>query len=1067
MVTNTRFFAGLLCLSLCLVAQAPTGQVDGRVFDESGALVPGAVVTITSLETGVNRSVTSAGDGLFSFPSLQAGKYEVRCEAHGFRTVKQAVTVMTGAVATVDMHLQVGQSAEVVTVEALAAQISYDSHSVDGVVNKQQIDSLPLNGRSFLQLAQLQPGVSVSPASVGEYNRQFDVNILGAGSESVRITVDGATVNDAVTGGTQQNFSQEVVQEFQVSSNNFDLSTGITAGGAVNVVTRTGTNDFHGSGYFYFRDHNMAAYPYLQRDPLQPNPFFARRQPGFYFGGPVKKDKLFFFSSYEHTNQRGVYSTDPTDPLFAAFLSNATVPYNSNQFTQRFDYRINDKHTAFLRYSHDGNNTYSPTDNSQPSNWGVNTNYADSGVFSLISAFTPSVVNEFRYSITFWDNKKNTPTASICPAPCFGLGGPQFNIHSVGGFQIGNNASNTPQSRVLRRHIFADNVTKQSGTHSLKMGGEWENQQGTGTYAYAEPGGVVLYAPEDVERYNAYITAVGAGAFAIKIPSSFTTYQDILQLPVAGFATGVGDINQPPSYNRGNADHNHRLHFYAQDTWRMKPNFTLIYGLGWSYETNLLNHDLIKPQYLEPILGANGLGHERHDFNNWSPVLGFAWNLGHDNKTVIRGGAGIYYDTMNIEVRLLERAAIGPLGTGRVLLGDSVFFSTIDQIFGINANLPPPLQVSNFSTFPTVFTGADLVAILPLLRAGAAQQLHQNPTNTDLTVRNINIFKQAPGLDMFVPDFRPPYSQQGGIGIQRQITPDLSVSADFVYRHILRTRIRNADLNHFYSAQGPVIPPCTSATQVMDPAAECSTGEMTFDISGGRSTYKGLLMRVDKRLTRHFSFVASYAFQDLSGYNGIALDSNWFASNGPQMGRQSLTFSGTYQLPWGFEISNITTFGTRGPVQPFIGGGIDLYGDGSGNDQGGVPLPGVGYNQFNISKGTSDLTKAVNAFNQQYGGKTTPIGQPIPMLTVPSNFSWGRNGTSEDFRVTKNFKLFSERWKLKIFGEVFNAFNYANLGGYSFDLTNPVSFGVPTSRAGQVFGSGGPRAFQFGARLEF
>ena len=370
------------------------------------------------------------------------------------------------------------------------------------------------------------------------------------------------------------NFSQEVVQEFQVSSANFDLSTGITAGGAVNVITRSGTNEFHGSGFFYFRDHNMSAYPYLQRDPLQPDPFFARRQPGFYFSGPIKKDKLFFFSSYEHINQRGVYSTEPTDPLFSAFLSNATVPYNSNQFTQRFDYRINEKHSAFLRYSHDGNNAYSPTDNSQPSNWGVNTNYADSGVFSLISAFTPAVVNEFRYSMTFWDNKKNTPTASICPAPCFGLGGPQFSIHSVGGLQIGNNASNTPQSRILRRHIFADNITLQKGAHSLRLGGEWEYQQGTGTYAYAEPGGAVLYSPEDVQAYNSYITSVGLGAYAVKIPSSFTTYQDLLQLPVAGFETGVGDINQPPSYNRGNADHNHRFHFYAQDTWKMKPNPT-------------------------------------------------------------------------------------------------------------------------------------------------------------------------------------------------------------------------------------------------------------------------------------------------------------------------------------------------------------------------------------------------------------------------------------------------------------------------------------------------------------
>src|SRR5215469_16966146 len=276
MLTSKKVYAvlaGTVVLCVCATAQAPTGGVDGRVYDTTGAIIPGAAVTLTNLDTGASRKVAAGPAGVFSFPSLQSGKYEIRGEAPGFRVLMQQVIVQTGAISTVDLHLEVGQSKEVVTVEALSTQLDFDRQTIDGVVNKQQIDSLPLNGRSFLQLAQLQPGVSVSPASIGEYNRQFDVNILGAGSESVRITVDGATVNDAVTGGTQQNFSQEVVQEFQVSEGNFDLSTGITAGGAVNVVTRTGGNDFHGSGYFYFRDHNMSAYPYLQRDPLQPNPF--------------------------------------------------------------------------------------------------------------------------------------------------------------------------------------------------------------------------------------------------------------------------------------------------------------------------------------------------------------------------------------------------------------------------------------------------------------------------------------------------------------------------------------------------------------------------------------------------------------------------------------------------------------------------------------------------------------------------------------------------------------------------------------------------------------------------
>jgi len=1066
MLTTTRSYGVLLCtITICIraIAQAPTGQVDGRVFDASGAVVPGATLTLTNLETSATRKLNSGSDGLFTFPSLQAGKYELRAEATGFRTVVEQVTVQTGANATVDLHMELGQSKEVVTVEALATQLAYDRHTIDGVVTKQQIDDLPLNGRSFLNLAQLQPGVSVSAASIGEYNQQFNVNILGAGSESVRITVDGATVNDSITGGTQQNFSQEVVEEFQISSVNFDLSTGITGGGAVNVVTRTGGNDFHGSGFFYFRDHNMSAYPYLERDPLQPNPFFARRQPGFYLGGPIMKNKLFFFTSYEHINQRGVYSTEPSDPLFAAFLSNATVPYNSNQITTRIDYHINEKHSVFLRYSHDGNNAYSPTDNSQPSNWGVNTNWADSGVLSLTSALTPDKVNEFRYSMTFWSNSKNPPTASQCPQPCFGLGGPQFSLVGISGLQIGNNASNTPQSRLDRRQIFADNFNWQKGSHSLKMGGEYQYEHATGTYAYADPGGAELYSPEIVDYYNSLVPA----PFQIQIPSSFTTYQDLLQLPVAGFETAVGDIAQPPSYNEGRANHNNRFHFYGQDTWKLKPNLTVIYGLAWSAETNLLNYDLTKPAYLEPILGPNGLGPEQHVYHNFSPALGFAWNVGHDNKTVIRGGSGIYYDSMNLEVRLLERAAIGPLGTGRVLLDDSVFFSAIDQTFGINANLPPPLQVSNLSTHPTTFTGADLVAILPQLQAGVSQQLGINPNNTNLAVRNINVFKTAPGEDLFVDNFRPPYSQQASIGIQRQVTSDITVSADFVYRHFLNERIRNTDLNHFYAAEGPVIPACTSTAEALNPAAECSTGVIQFDVSGGRSTYKGLLLRIDKRLSRNFMFVTSYAYQDMNGFNGLALDSDWNASNGPMMGRQALTFSGVWNLPFGFEVSTITTFSSRGPFEPVLSG-LDLYGDGSGNSNtvGSVPLPGAGYNQFGISLNESDLARYVNQFNQQYAGKTTPTGQAIPTVTLPAHYSFGRNFTSEDFRVTKSFHLGTERVKFNVFGEVFNAFNYANLGGYDNNLLDP-GFGQATSRAGQVFGSGGPRAFQVGGRVSF
>src|ERR1039457_7472603 len=162
-------------------------------------------------------------------------------------------------------------SSDLVTVEALAANINYDSNTIEGVVTRQQVDDLPLNGRSFLNLAQLEPGIQVTPANPAQFNAQFSVSVLGGPASRTAITVDGGNVRNPVEGGSGTNFSQEVVQEFQLSSTNFDLSTGITAFGAVNVVTRSGGNDFHGAGYFYFRDNNTAAYPSLDRNPFVAN----------------------------------------------------------------------------------------------------------------------------------------------------------------------------------------------------------------------------------------------------------------------------------------------------------------------------------------------------------------------------------------------------------------------------------------------------------------------------------------------------------------------------------------------------------------------------------------------------------------------------------------------------------------------------------------------------------------------------------------------------------------------------------------------------------------------------
>jgi len=1068
MLNRTRLSVSLLLIAAwggaLGLAQAPVGSLNGTVHDQTGGVMQGATVTVTNKDTGQEHQAVTSADGSFAVSPLPAGNYIVKAGASGFRTLIENATVQVGQVTSVDLVMQVGAASEVVSVQGEAAQIDYDSHTIQGVITRQEIENLPLNGRSFLNLAMLEPGVTVSANSVGQYNRLFDVNILGAdsGNGSVRITVDGATIADSVTGGTQQNFSQEVVQEFQLSSMNLDLATAIGAGGAINIATRGGTNDFHGSVFFFDRDHDFSAYPYLQRDPNEPaSPFFARRQSGFEVGGPVKKDKLFFFSALEHTNQVGVYSAVPSDPLFQQFSSYAASPFHENEISERLDWLINAKNSASLRYSHDGNNGYAPSGGGQlPSDWDVNKNWADSGVFSLTTVVNSTTANEFRYSYTYWSNTNNPPTSAQCPPPCLGLGGPNLSIVGVSNFTIGN-ATNAPQSRVLRRNIFADNVSKQKGTHSMKFGAYWEYQKGTGTYAYAAPAAAVLYSPEIVEGFNQILGSFGLTQ--LPLPSSFNTINDLLQLPVAGFAMGVGDINQPPSWNEGNADHDNILHFYWEDSWRVRPKFSLQYGLAWTYESNALNYDLTKPEYLAPLYGQGGLGNELHQKHNFSPMLGFAWNVGNDNKTVIRGGAGIYYDTINLEERLIERAMLGPAGTGRALLGDSVFFPTISEIYGFG-NLPGPLQPSALSSEPTTFTGAALVNLLPIFYAGAQAELGP-PGNTSLAIRNINVFKT--GEELLAQNFRPPYSEHVSIGVQRELRTDLVLSADFVFRQYLHQIIRDTDLNHYYSAAGPVIPACTG-NEAANPLAECSTGVIQGIISGARSHYTGLLLKANKRFSHRTSGQLSYSYSNQVGYNGLVDDSNWFASVGPQAGHQILTGSMTVDLPWGFTVAGITSFQSVGPIEPFVSG-VDLNGNGAyeAGETGGSPLPGIGYNQLGVNVGKAAVIQAVNEFNQNYAGKTTTSGV-IPTISLPSNWSLPRPFTSQDIRVTKVFKLGSERAKLSLIGECFNVFNIANLGGYSYNLTsNSAGFGQPTSADSNIFGSGGPRAFQFAARFTF
>jgi hypothetical protein len=275
---QSQFLSGFLLLLVCAaatLAQNATGSITGTVTDPNNEVIANAAVTVTNKATGAVRKIATKGEGNYTVENLIPGEYEVRVESQGFITQLQVLLVQVGASTTGNFSMSIGAASQTIEVTGGAPIINTTDTVVGGVVNREAIENLPLNGRSFLSVALLEPGVTVSynaTSGAGNVNNFFQVSVGNAPQSMTLISVDGARVNDRVTGGTSQNFSAETVQEFQIQTNNFDLSSGSVATGAINIVSRTGTNQFHGSGFFFFRDHNMAAFTALRRPTeIQPN----------------------------------------------------------------------------------------------------------------------------------------------------------------------------------------------------------------------------------------------------------------------------------------------------------------------------------------------------------------------------------------------------------------------------------------------------------------------------------------------------------------------------------------------------------------------------------------------------------------------------------------------------------------------------------------------------------------------------------------------------------------------------------------------------------------------------
>ena len=1122
MQTNVKPFRALaitvllMSIGIQAFAQNATGAIKGVVKDPNNAVVTTAVATATSKATGSVRKLNAGSDGVFVFESLQPGDYEVKVEAQGFSTQVQILTVQVGGTTTADFSVSVGATSQTVDVTADAPVINTTDTVVGGIIGRDRVENLPLNGRSFLSIALLEPGVNVTytaTSGAGNPNSFFQVSIGGAPNSMTFITVDGARVNDRVTGGTSQNFSAETVQEFQISTNSFDLSTGTVSAGAVNIVSRTGTNSFHGSAFLFFRDHNMAAFSGFKRPTelnasgapqnllcLNPNsagckaaldPFFVRRQYGATIGGPIKKDKLFFFGNYERNSQVGANVVTFSDSLLFGYNHVAQQPQDGDLIGARIDYTVNQKHTAFFRANLDANDGIAGS--GLESRWITSSNYAYQTQLGVTSVLNATLVNDFRFAYSYFRNRLRQPTLEECtqvagdPALCFGIDGPQINF--FGGLTTGTNV-NVSQDRHPRTFQFTDNVNWTRGSHRVRFGGNYEMQNGHGSWNQNSHGTFSAVAPSTLASANPAIYAALPKSLKPEgLGGPRPTFQELLLLPMSGSVTiGLGDAGQPAPYRYKEILTNHNVRFYGQDAWQAFKGLTLNYGLGWSYESQTFYYDLPDlPKYLVPLIGTDLRGPQKQ-YKNFDPAFGFAWALGNDQKTVFRSSVSLHHISGNVGFYALnQRILFGPAGNG---LQPAVSTALQNPENAVPCNPLVANTCLSFSSPFTNFTVGDMLNYLPtakgLLQAGLPFK------GTDLSVRGVELLKTiqgSQGLDAIYnsDSSRAPYTFQVDVGLQREVMRNLSVSADYVLRRGVGFGAGVSGFDQFFpdinrwnrfngytvsatsgvatpGARNAVIPACSAAQSALartDPrafaAAQCSLGPIQYGLPGILSTYQSLNIKVDKRFSHGFQVGGAYALSRYWTLVSISSLDNFHDGHGISSGnpRHRLTASGIWELPkykggqklvqavlndW--QVSTVIDMRTGTPTSVTLPGTLDIEGDGTFTFR----LPGTTVSSFGYNIDADGIRKLVAQYNGTVAAqKDTPlagipagaqrdaIGTALPYIILPDHFSNSDSFLSHDIRVQRAIRI-RENVKLNLIGEAFNVLNIANLTGFSGTL---------------------------------
>ena len=791
------------------------GSIQGTVTDPTGAVVPNAKVTISNKATGDTTTVTTNASGSYSSGGLFPAEYIVRVEATGFQSVVETITVQVAQTATGSFKLAVGQGSTVVEVQGSTNTINTEQATVQGTISGEQIDNLPINGRNFLDLAQLEPGVQLQDGQAFDPTKAgySSVSINGVFGRTPRIEVDGLDVSDETVCTTTENIAMSSIEEFSISRSSLDLSTELTASGAVNVVTRSGSNAFHGLAFYNFRDERagFANLPGGQDLPFQRNQYGGR------FGGAFIKDKLFFFLDTERIQQNALLAVATGAP-FQALSGGFSSPFRSTQNTARLDWQATPSIRIFYKFTYDWNisnsdafaggySIYSNKDNTPAQAVGIDWN---KGSWS----------NSFRFGYLKFHNiigggTGTTPTPTN-PVPAAEI------VFGDANFASGPNFLAAQQTFQSDKQFKWDG-SKVIGNHVIRFGAAVNRIEGGGFAAFFGLG-------PQIESFVDSCTAFGACAppggvqttpFLSCTASVSTAPCDpnVGDYPVGPttLSNGQGFFTEKPGFNLPAGGQNDwRTEGYIGDSWKVRPNFTLTYGLKYGRDTGRTDSDLgpipcsattlitCSGNLLDQFGNTLGLGNRISQPNkNLGPQIGFAWSPWSDGKTVIRAGAGIFYENSIFNNTLFDRP--GKLATGLFFGTASLQCSPGAPAGSVGVAFP---NAGGAPTNVTSIDGLDLatqVCFQPLSTAGQAVADLQNafiaattaagPAANSGFVGNTLALGPNTGYAAYYPKYQPTRAYQMNVGFQREIVKGGVLSVDFIRNLSLHFPL-TIDANH-------------------------------------------------------------------------------------------------------------------------------------------------------------------------------------------------------------------------------------------------------------------------------